>query len=238
MAVRAIRRWPLWSRPYVHWFLKDCKKARGHVRRARDILAPVIAARKETIAQSQKTGREADLPSDVITWTYLSQAKEDKKGVTEVYHPADFQLSLNMASVHTTSDLFSNVLFQLARHPEWIEPLHREAKEALGDGKWEKQSLYHMKLADSMMKETQRMKPLGIREFFISLSLNCRSKRRSNATTNNETNSSLPPLRPRGRHPPRQHLHPQRYHDRNQHVSHVGSQILPQPQRVAARPLP
>jgi cytochrome P450 len=168
MAVRAIRRWPLWSRPYVHWFLKDCKKARGHVRRAREILAPVIAARKETIAQAQKKGREADLPSDVITWTYLSQAKEDKKGVTEVYHPADFQLSLNMASVHTTSDLFSNVLFQLARHTEWIEPLHREAKEAFGDGKWEKQSLYHMKLADSMMKETQRMKPLGIRKSLSS----------------------------------------------------------------------
>jgi cytochrome P450 len=71
-----------------------------------------------------------------------------------------------MASVHTTSDLFSNVLFQLARHPEWIEPLHSEAKEAPGDGKWEKQSLYHMKLADSKMKETQRMKPLGIRESF------------------------------------------------------------------------
>lgn len=170
MAVRAICRWPLWSRPYIHWFLKDCKKARGYVRRARDIFAPVNAARKETIAQAQKKGREADLPSDVITWTYLSQAKEDKKGVTEVYHPADLQLSLNMASVHMISDLFSNVLFQLARHPEWIEPLHREAKEALGDGKWKKQSLYDMKLADSMMKEKQRMKPLGIRESFHPLS--------------------------------------------------------------------
>ena len=166
LAVRAIRRWPLWSRRYVHWFLEDCRKARHHVRRAKEILAPVIAKRKETIALAEKG--TAELPSDVITWTYIAQTK-DRGRSKETFHPADFQLSLNMASVHTTSDLFSNVLFQLSRHPEWIEPLQREAREALGDGKWQKTSLYRMKLADSMMKETQRVKPLGVRKSISSL---------------------------------------------------------------------
>ncbi|KAK3986097.1 cytochrome P450 [Cladorrhinum sp. PSN332] len=103
-AVRVIRSWPEWSRPYVQWFLKDCRKIRQ-------------------------------------------------------------QLSLSMASVHTTSDLTSNIVLQLCRHPEVIEPLLKEIREVRDqDGKMSKTSLYQMKLADSVMKETQRLKPLGVRQ--------------------------------------------------------------------------
>lgn len=155
-ALRVIRSWPEWSRPYVHWFLKDCREARRLSRRAREIIEPIAAKRLEAVARAEKGLGE--MPNDAITWTYQAAKGKD-------YHVADLQLALSMASVHTTSDLFSNVLLQLCRHREWIEPLRQEASEVLGEYGYEKTSLYRMKLADSVMKETQRIKPLGVRKF-------------------------------------------------------------------------
>ncbi|KAI1374309.1 cytochrome P450 [Hypoxylon crocopeplum] len=154
-AVRVIRRWPEWSRPYVQWFLKPCTKIRQQVKRAEEIIEPVIAKRIEAIALAEKGLGE--MPNDAITWMHQVAENKGKK-----YHGAHIQLSLSMASVHTTSDLFSNILLQLCRHPEWIEPLLQEAREVRREGGWEKTSLYRMKLADSTMKETQRIKPLGV----------------------------------------------------------------------------
>lgn len=155
LAVRAIRQWPEWSRPYVHWFLKDCRKIRKQVKRAKEIIKPIIAMRIKSVVLAEKG--LGDMPNDAITWAY-----RHAKGKN--YHAAHLQLALSMASVHTTSDLFSNVLLQLCRHPQWIEPLRVEAKQVLGEDGWERTALYRMKLADSVMKETQRIKPLGVRK--------------------------------------------------------------------------
>ncbi len=155
-AVRVIRRWPEWSRPYVQWFLSDCARIRQQVKRAEEIIEPVIAKRLEAMALAKKG--LAEMPEDAIVWMHQTATGKGKE-----YHAAHIQLSLSMASVHTTSDLFSNILFQLCRHPEWIEPLLKEAQDVRVEGGWEKTSLYRMKLADSLMKETQRLKPLGVR---------------------------------------------------------------------------
>lgn len=51
--------------------------------------------------------------------------------------------------------------------------------------------LYQMKLADSVMKETQRFKPLGVREFPSPLPRNCRLAKQTLTRP-----SPYPPLRP------------------------------------------
>ncbi|KAK3347609.1 cytochrome P450, partial [Neurospora tetraspora] len=155
-AVRVIRSWPEWSRPYVQWFLKDCRKIRQQVKRAEEMIEPIIAKRIETTERAKKG--LADMPNDAMTWMHQIAMSRNEK-----YHGAHAQLSLSMASVHTTSDLTSNIVLQLCRHPEVIEPLLKEIREVRDqDGKMSKTSLYQMKLADSVMKETQRLKPLGV----------------------------------------------------------------------------
>ncbi|KAK3951302.1 cytochrome P450 [Pseudoneurospora amorphoporcata] len=135
-AVRVIRSWPEWSRPYM--------------------IEPIIAKRIETTERAKKG--LADMPNDAMTWMHQIAMSRNEK-----YHGAHAQLSLSMASVHTTSDLTSNIVLQLCRHPEVIEPLLKEIREVRDqDGKMSKTSLYQMKLADSVMKETQRLKPLGV----------------------------------------------------------------------------
>ncbi|KAM4055323.1 cytochrome p450 [Hirsutella rhossiliensis] len=152
LAVREIRAWPEWARAYVHWFLPKCRLIRKQVKRAEELIQPIIEKRVKEAREAEKGLRE--MPQDAITWAYQTAKGKD-------YHAAHVQLAFSMASVHTTSDLFSNVLLQLCRHPEWKERLLREAQRAL-EGGWEKTSLYKMKLADSLIRETQRIKPLGV----------------------------------------------------------------------------
>ncbi|XP_044717952.1 cytochrome p450 domain-containing protein [Hirsutella rhossiliensis] len=47
-------------------------------------------------------------------------------------------------------------------HPELIEPLREEIIAVLSQSGWSKRSLYSLKLMDSVLKESQRMKPISV----------------------------------------------------------------------------
>lgn len=68
-------------------------------------------------------------------------------------------------AIHTTADLLTQVILDLAVHRDLMEPLRREILEALDGEPIEKTALQKMKLLDSVMKETQRLKPMQISEF-------------------------------------------------------------------------
>jgi hypothetical protein len=56
--------------------------------------------------------------------------------------------------------LATQVIYDLAQNPDIIGPLRKEIIEVLTEGGWKKSSLYNLKLMDSVIKETQRLKPL------------------------------------------------------------------------------
>ncbi|KAL2277747.1 hypothetical protein FJTKL_15188 [Diaporthe vaccinii] len=72
------------------------------------------------------------------------------------------QLFLSIVVIHTTSDLMTQIMTDLAAHTEVIEDLRREIKEVLSDGGWKKTTLTSMKLLDSVIKESQRLKPIQL----------------------------------------------------------------------------
>lgn len=78
-----------------------------------------------------------------------------------VYEPELSQLSLSMAAIHTTSDLLTQAILDLAEHPEIIPDLRAEIIAVLGTQGWRKTSLYGLKLLDSCIRETQRLKPIA-----------------------------------------------------------------------------
>ena len=78
------------------------------------------------------------------------------------YDPAMVQLVMSLAAIHTTTDLVCQTLMDIAQHPEILEPLREEISTILKEEGWRKTSLYKMKLLDSVIKESQRMKPIGI----------------------------------------------------------------------------
>lgn len=78
------------------------------------------------------------------------------------YDPAISQVGLALAAIHTTSDLLSQAIVNLCIHPEIVPQLRKEAIDVLTQHGWAKTSMYQMRLMDSFLKETQRLKPVSM----------------------------------------------------------------------------
>jgi cytochrome P450 len=78
------------------------------------------------------------------------------------YDPVLAQVKLSISSMHTTSDCFTQVLFDICKHPALIEDLRKEIITVRQEHPWGKAAIYHLKLMDSVLKESQRLKPLAI----------------------------------------------------------------------------
>jgi hypothetical protein len=57
---------------------------------------------------------------------------------------------------------FTQVLYRLLSHPEYIEPLRQEAESVIAEEGWTKVGVDKMHKLDSFLRETQRIDGLGI----------------------------------------------------------------------------
>lgn len=78
------------------------------------------------------------------------------------YDPTIAQLTFSLAAVHTTTDMLTQVIYDLCDQPDLVQALRDEAIEVLREDGWKKTALYKMKLMDSVLKESQRLKPTSI----------------------------------------------------------------------------
>ncbi|KAL6355096.1 hypothetical protein LRP88_11513 [Fusarium phalaenopsidis] len=155
-AVEELRLWPAWLRPVVQWVMPHCTAARALVREAKDLINPLLEERRKKKAEAASRG-EKIVYNDAIEW--LEQTALEKK---VYYDPACAQLSLSVAALHSTTDFFTQVMLDISNNPELIEPLREEIISVLSEHGWSKQSLYKLKLMDSVLKESQRLKPISI----------------------------------------------------------------------------
>ncbi|WQF84790.1 Putative cytochrome P450 [Colletotrichum destructivum] len=146
-----LRLWPRPLRSLVHWLLPSCREARTQVRLARRLFEPMVERRRQAKAENPDVQFD-----DTVEW-----AEKAAKGLP--YDASAVQLLFSMAAMHTTTDLLTQVILDLAAHPEVIEPLRQEIGTVLREeGGWTKAALHKMKLLDSVLKECQRMKPAAI----------------------------------------------------------------------------
>ncbi|OJD36815.1 cytochrome p450 [Diplodia corticola] len=159
-AARRLRAFAPWMRPLVHPFLRELRVAREHVARARRIIEPEVAARREerrriVADQAASGGKEAGLAlpksTDAIGWF-------EDVAAGRPFDVVYAQLLLSVVAIHTTSLTITTLLYDLAANPEYVGLLREEIVGVLReDGGWKKTSLYKMKLLDSCMKESQRV---------------------------------------------------------------------------------
>ena len=148
--MRALRMWPSVLHPIVHWFLAPAKKLRTHVRIARQIVRREMHEREMV-----RTGK---LPQTERNPDSLDWIREVAAG--RPFDPTNAQIGLSLAAIHTTSNLLTNVVYDLAAYPEYIQPLREEIRSVMQeDGVLKKTSLTKMKLMDSVLKESQRLNP-------------------------------------------------------------------------------
>lgn len=152
-AATTLRLWPNLLRPVVHWFLPSCRRIRAQLREAREIITPVIEKRRALTRRSKDKG-DTRQETDAIAWM-----EDIAKG--RPYDPAVAQLSFSLAAIHTTSDMLTQVIFDLCGKEDLVRSLRDEVISVLSTDGWKKSSLYKLKLMDSVLKESQRLKPLG-----------------------------------------------------------------------------
>ncbi|KAH8651049.1 cytochrome P450 [Xylariales sp. PMI_506] len=155
LATLQLRIVPESLRPIAQWIIPQCGRARSQVRKAHQIMEQAVRERRQQKAELREKGEDDDIFDDSIEWF-------EREAQGNPYEPEIPQIMLSMASTHTSTDLLSQVITDIAQHPDIIEPLREEITMALINGKIEKESLSQMNLLDSVIKESQRMKPLGI----------------------------------------------------------------------------
>lgn len=153
IAAYLLRLWPPALRPIVHWVLPPCRKLRSQVAEARRILVGVIEARRAAKAE----GRPDPEYNDAIAWFEQDVQERDSR-----YDPVVAQLILSQAAIETTTDLLTQTILDIAQNQEVVEPMRREITQVIREGGWKKSSLYDMKLVDSVLRESQRLKPLAM----------------------------------------------------------------------------
>lgn len=152
-AARVLRQYPRFTHKIVHWFLRDCQDLRRMVNEARQTVAPILQKRREQKAKGS-TGVEFN---DSLQW-YEDLA--NKRGIQ--YDAATQQIGLSIGAILTSTDLVSQAMMDLSRNPESVEPLKEEIRRVVGDGDFNPTTLHSLKLLDSALKETLRIKPVAV----------------------------------------------------------------------------
>ncbi|KAJ5605308.1 hypothetical protein N7510_010462 [Penicillium lagena] len=148
-AVKQYNQYPALIRPFIGRFLPSVRELLRQVQKA-DKLMGVVLREREAL---EAAGKKPDY-MDAIEW--FKQTAKGRK-----YNPVYVQLTLSFVAIHTTADLITQVMFDLALNPEYIEPLREEVLQVLKTQGWKKTSLYNMKFLDSVLKETQRLRPIN-----------------------------------------------------------------------------
>nr|A0A1E1FFN3.1 RecName: Full=Cytochrome P450 monooxygenase prhN; AltName: Full=Paraherquonin biosynthesis cluster protein N [Penicillium brasilianum]BAV69315.1 PrhN [Penicillium brasilianum] len=150
----SLRLWPKFSQRFVNMILPSCTSLRKDVNQARQMVNEVLQKRAASQAARISQGLEPEKFSDGLQWWQeLSGPPCD---------PACLQLALIFSAVHSTVDLLSQTILNLAERPELVDELRQEIIAVRESQPWGKAAFYKLGLMDSVLKETQRLKPVSI----------------------------------------------------------------------------
>jgi len=115
-----------------------------------EFIRPMV---EERFAKMEEFGDDWDKPNDMLMWL-MSEAKGVERSVEGL---ARRLLTVNFAAIHTTSQTFTQVLYSLLSHPEYIEPLREEVEAVVAEEGWTKAAMDKMHKIDSFVRETMRI---------------------------------------------------------------------------------
>ncbi|OLN91630.1 Dihydromonacolin L monooxygenase LovA 10 [Colletotrichum chlorophyti] len=155
IASEVLRLFPKSLRNIAHKFNPVSRKLQTQVKEAREIINPIVEQRRREKKVALDRGEEEPEYNDCLEW--CEDASDEANA-----DPATMQLGLSFAAIHTTSDFVTQVMLDLAKYPDYFEPLRKEITDVIRTDGWSRMGLYKMRLLDSFCKETQRLHPLGI----------------------------------------------------------------------------
>ncbi|KAF9223296.1 cytochrome P450 [Gyrodon lividus] len=119
--------------------------------RAMEHLGPVIEERWKHLDKYGKAW--ADKPNDFLSWL-MDEADSSKRDVKDLTLRI---LTVNLGSIHTSSNTFTQALYDLAANPQYVQPLREEVESIVEKEGWSKGALAKMHKIDSFLKESSRI---------------------------------------------------------------------------------
>ena len=99
-----------------------------HIQTLVEASSPVILERRRQEAEAAENGIEYERPDDILQRLLDSF---DKYGFIDLEDVCGHLLILVLASVHTTTDAATAMLYYMAAFPEYMETLHKEQQDVL-----------------------------------------------------------------------------------------------------------
>lgn len=140
---------PSFIRPVAHWFVPECKRVRALLKEAHKLIDPEVKRRMEEL---KKHGGPRRRVLDSVDW-FVASSKANSK-----FDIAAAEISLAMASIHTTSTTIAYLLMDLLQNPEYAQDLRDECVAVMKEtGVMDKSALFKMKKMDSFLRESMRL---------------------------------------------------------------------------------
>ncbi|KAB8268032.1 cytochrome P450, partial [Aspergillus minisclerotigenes] len=158
-AVQAVKKMKPWLRPFLAWKLPEVQQLYKREEMAIRFLEPIIQARREASKDP-----DYQKPDDMLQW-FLNRSEDYK--VHYIRRIVKMQILVIFAGIHNTTVTATNVLYNLAVSPEYMQPLREEICKAISDhdGTLTSRALQQMEKLDSFMKETIRFYPPELTSF-------------------------------------------------------------------------
>ncbi|KAI0436184.1 cytochrome P450 [Xylaria telfairii] len=152
MRAQKLKKVPNVLRPIATYFTPEIRKITGHYRVAEKTTIPLVNERK-------RTGRRA---TDLLYWM-----DEKAKGAkTNPRFLASILLEVNFATIQTSAAAPSQLIFDLCKHPKYIQPLRENYERVLdSEGRINKWGYFQIPKFDSIVKESSRFNPLLLLTF-------------------------------------------------------------------------
>ncbi|PLN85276.1 cytochrome P450 monooxygenase [Aspergillus taichungensis] len=156
VASEQLWRWPGWTRRLAARILPSCRLLSAQVQRADELAMAASQTRKNEAATTREVRTEQSTSyHDGLEWM-----EECARG--RPYRPGVAQLSVTLGAVGTTKDLLMQVLYDTAGKDDLMDALREEIIAVVSEHGWTKAAIPNLQLMDSMIKESQRLKPVGI----------------------------------------------------------------------------
>jgi ent-kaurene oxidase len=152
-----MRLFPTWTHGILKYFLPSIWKGSSYIAASKKLLVPEIK-RREALWK-EKPEHVGDESEDLAKGNLLSWMMECAEGFErDPDHLAHLEIVISLASIHTSQMNAVHVLYDLAAHPEFVEPLRDEIRTVAKEG-WDKSAYTKLRKLDSFMKESQRFNP-------------------------------------------------------------------------------
>ncbi|KAG8158154.1 hypothetical protein KVR01_011915 [Diaporthe batatas] len=151
-AVQALRPWPRFLLPVVHHFHPRTKAVRAILSECRQIMDPILQKR----LQSKQGKMKPSSPETALDWF-----EEVASTLGQSYDPVIAQLTFTVAALHSTTDHICQILIDLRDKHEVVGAARAELVDTITRHGWTQTALSELKLMESIMKESQRLKPIN-----------------------------------------------------------------------------